>query len=251
MKKFLLLSVVLGVSVPVWAQVNNNQVQWGVDNSFAAGAPTVISNMPTVVNDTAKTQDNLMPDGQPIFDINPYEDAQPILEQVQLENINISDKTMPMAQPTSTVRPMPAVQSTPTVQSMQGGGLFPELEKAQPQQKKQGSDAIKLIIDKVKIIQPALNGHAFCVGTLTMENNLNIRVQKMDLTLNYGGLDIPVNYANVSSLGGTQTQNIAWVGEFCNSMLSIPKIMVKSCIVGTLTREQCQSKIEYKPIENK
>lgn len=232
MKKFLLLSAVLGVSVPALAQVNANSVQWGVDNSFAAGAPTVISNMPTVVNDTAKTQDNLMPDGQPIFDVNPFEGAK-------------QEPTQPLYVPAVDANP------TPTNVSVSGGGLFPELGNMRAPQEKRGAEAIKLIIDDVSIVQPALNGHAFCIGTLTMENNLNIRVQKMDLILNYGGLDVPVNFANVSPQGGKQTQDIAWLGEFCNSMLSIPQITVKSCVASTLTREQCQSKIEYKPIENK
>ncbi len=231
MKKFLLLSTLFGISVPVLAQVNNNQVQWGIDNTFAAGAQVIPSDMPTAVDGTAKIIDNIMPDGQPIFDVNPFEDrgapAQPIKA--------------------------PVIEANPTPASgvVQGGGLFPELGNTGAVQEKRGSEAIKLIIDDVSIVQPALNGHAFCIGTLTMENNLNIRVQKMDLVLNYGGLDVPVNFANVSPLGGKQTQDIAWLGEFCNSMLSIPQITVKSCVASTLSREQCQSKIEYQPIESK
>ena len=89
------------------------------------------------------------------------------------------------------------------------------------------------------------------MGTLTLENNLNIRIQRMDLNMNYGGLNVPVSFANIAPLGGTQTQDIAWAGTYCNSMLSIPQITVKSCVASTLTREQCQSKIEYKSIENK
>lgn len=231
MKKFLLFSALMGLSVPALAQVNADTLQWGVDNAFVAGAPGLSAEVPTAVNGTAKTQDNVMPD-RPVFDVNPFEEAK-------------QDSNWPLYVPAEKNNP------TPTKVPASGGGLFPELGSAEAPQEKRGSEAIKLIIDDVSIVQPALNGHAFCTGTLTMENNLNIRVQKMDLILNYGGLDVPVSFANVSPQGGKQTQDIAWLGEFCNSMLSIPQITVKSCVASTLTRAQCQSKIEYKPIENK
>ena len=237
MKKFLLFSALMGLSVPALAQVNADTLQWGVDNAFVAGAPGLSAEVPTAVNGTAKTQDDVMLDEQ-------------IFEGVSLEEVRQvegakQDSNWPLYVPAEKNNP------TPTKVPASGGGLFPELGSAEAPQEKRGSEAIKLIIDDVSIVQPALNGHAFCTGTLTMENNLNIRVQKMDLILNYGGLDVPVSFANVSPQGGKQTQDIAWLGEFCNSMLSIPQITVKSCVASTLTRAQCQSKIEYKPIENK
>ena len=215
MKKFLLLSAVLGLSIPVFAQVNNEQLQWGIGETFSVDLGKGDSGDPVAANEIAKMPANTFLEGQDIF----------------------NEKKV--AQPT------PSVSRT-----TQSGGLFPELGSVHSKQEKRGAEVIKLIIDDVKIIQPALNGHAFCLGTLTMENNLDVRIQKMELTLNYGGLDVPVSYSNIPPLGGKQTQNIAWLGDYCNSMLSIPQINVKMCVASTLSREQCQSKIEYKPIEN-
>lgn len=236
MKKFLLFSALMGLSVPALAQVNADTLQWGVDNAFIAGVPSLSAEVPTAVNGTAKTQDDAT-SGEQVFEGVSLEGAR------QVEGVK-QDPNWPLYVPAEKNNP------TPTKVPASGGGLFPELGNAGAPQEKRGAEAIKLIIDDVSIVQPALKGHAFCIGTLTMENNLNVRVQKMNLILNYGGLDVPVNFSNVSPQGGKKTQDIAWLGEFCNSMLSIPQITVKSCVASTLTREQCQSKIEYKPIEN-
>lgn len=225
MKKFLLLSAILGLSVPALAQVNGKQVQWGVDNAFATDVP----NKPLA--GTERPEIMKLTDGQ-VFEVNSFGEAK-------------REPTQPLYVPTENVNP------TPTNAPASGGGLFPELGNAVATQEKRGTESIQLIIDDVNIVQPALNGHAFCMGTLTLENNLNIRIQRMDLNMNYGGLNVPVSFANIAPLGGTQTQDIAWAGTYCNSMLSIPQITVKSCVASTLTREQCQSKIEYKSIENK
>lgn len=231
MKKFLLLSVMLGMSVPSFAQIDGGQVQWGIDNSFVGGASIEPSNATFDADRTTKTTNNNMP--RQMGDVDPFSNT-PLREAKKADSNNI------VATPTlaPTPKPMP-------------GGLFPELGNSQTQQQEETSQIMKLIIDDVQIVQPPLNGHAFCMGTLTLENNLNVRVKEMSLSLNYGGLNVPVSYSNVSPLGGTQTQDIAWAGRFCNSMLDIPQITVKSCVASTLTKEQCQAKIEYKPIENK
>ena len=235
MKKFLLFCAGLGLSASVCAQINNEQGQWGVDNAFAADISVDTFYKPISGDEAIKTENNLMPDVKPLFDVDPFAGAK--------QNQQLGEKNV------NTVKNV--VQPTPQALPEKKGVLFPELGDTQSKQQKDGASVIKLIIDDVRIVQPPLNGNAFCRGTLIMENQLNVRVQKMDLNLNYGGLDVPVSFANVAPLGGTQKQAIAWIGTYCNSMLSIPQITVKACAVSTLSREACQSMLEYQPIENK
>ena len=234
MKKFLLLSAVLGLSVPAFAQMNNTGVL-GADTSLMAEIPSPSSDTFNVGGDMSDTtlRGNLTQEKQPIFDVDPFGGAPLALKQVQ------NKKEDNVARPTANVQPI------------SGRGLFPELGDAQPQQKQQGSESIKLIIDDVSIVQPAFNGMAFCMGTMTLENNLNIRIQQLDVVLNYGGLDVPLSFSDISPLGGTKTEKIAWATDYCNSMLDVPEVTVKTCVASTLTKAQCQSKLQYKPIESK
>ncbi|MBR5129747.1 MAG: hypothetical protein IKV03_00785 [Alphaproteobacteria bacterium] len=163
------------------------------------------------------------------------------------DTVESASNTLVAPAPTASVKSSVATSGT-----LQGGGLFPELgSDVEHQKKERGSEKILLIIDNVKIVQPALNGRAFCMGTMTLQNDLNIRLQKIDLNMNYGGLDVPLSFSDVSPLGGTQTRKIGWAGSFCDSMLSVPKMEVTSCIARTLSKEQCQAKLQYKPIEGK
>lgn len=226
MKKFLLLSAVLGLSIPAFAQMNNDF--WDVEDPFAVKAPSNTFNVDNEMVKT-KTTNGLTQANQPTFDVDPFGGTQ----------------LKPKQMPESDVQP---VVKTPSVQ---GGGLFPELGETQSKQKPQGSESIKLIIDKVRIVQPAFNGMAFCMGKMTLENNLNVRIQKLDVTLNYGGLDVPLSFVDIPALGGTKTEDIAWATDYCNSMLDVPRMTVTTCVASTLTKEQCQAKLQYKPIEGK
>lgn len=229
MKKFLLLSAVLGLSMPAFAQINNDF--WDVEDPFVVKAPTTSSNTLNVENEMVgtKTMNDSTRTNQPIFDVDPFGGTQLKPKQTQ-DSGGQSAVQMPL---------------------VPEGNLFPELGDTQPKKKSKGSESIKLIIDKVKIVQPAFNGLAFCMGTMTLENNLNVRIQKLDVTLNYGGLDVPLSFTDIPALGGTKTEDIAWATDYCNSMLDVPRMTVTACVASTLTKEQCQDRLQYKPIEGK
>lgn len=139
-----------------------------------------------------------------------------------------------------------AAQAAP---APQGGGLFPELGQSAGNSAVSGnSGLIHLIIDKVTVINPAMEGVSVCSGTLTVENQTAVRISRLNLTLRYGTLDVPVSFGGVAPLGGRQTQSIAWAGENCNHMLSVPTITVQSCAAGPMSLAECQNKLKYMPI---
>lgn len=162
---------------------------------------------------------------------------------------NIPTAVTPQAVPVQGQNPQSAV--APTQRAPQGGGLFPELGNANPSAKEEASsEAIYLIINDVTIVQPAFGGIAFCTGTMTAENKMNVTLRDLRLSLKYGSLDVPLGFAGVAPYGGKQTQPIAWAGENCKNMLDIPQITVLACSAPGISKTECEGKIKYKPIRN-
>lgn len=132
-------------------------------------------------------------------------------------------------------------------------GLFPELNGGKAganarQQENKDAGMIRLIIDEVSIVNPPLNGISFCVGKMTVENQMNVSIRTLEIFAQYGTLSVPVAFSNVAANGGKQEQSIAFAGENCNSMLNVPRITVRTCVAGNLNDQGCQQRIKYVPI---
>lgn len=137
--------------------------------------------------------------------------------------------------------------------NLTSNGLFPELNKGgsgNNGQRPEHQDAgmIRLIIDDVSIVNPPLNGIAFCVGKMRVENQMNVNIRTLEIFAQYGNLSVPVAFSNVPANGGTQEQSIAFAGENCNSLLNVPRITVRTCVAGNLNDQGCQQRIKYVPI---
>jgi len=171
---------------------------------------------------------------------------------VQSQNIgslpfNIPTAVTPTRSPVAEQNPA----STQTPQRVpQGGGLFPELANVDTSSKQNASsEAIYLVVNDVTIVQPAFNGIAFCTGTMTAENQMNVTLRELSVSLRYGSLDVPLSFGSVPPYGGKQTQPIAWAGENCKNMLDVPQMTVLSCVAPGISKVECEGKIKYRPIE--
>ncbi len=127
-------------------------------------------------------------------------------------------------------------------------GLFPELGTGNAEKDSQSAETIYLVINDVTIVQPAFGGIAFCTGTMTVENQMNVTLRQLDVSLRYGSLDVPLSFSSVLPNGGTQTQPIAWAGENCKNMLDVPQMTVLECVAPGVSKSGCESKIKYAPI---
>lgn len=148
--------------------------------------------------------------------------------------------------------PMGALLVSSIVCAQEAGNLFPELRRAtgSVQKVRDGKDAglIRLVVNDVQIINPPLGGVSLCQGTLTAENNTNVTLEALSLSLTYGALPVPVQFGGVPAYGN-QTKSMAFAGENCKNLLNVPQIKVENCVAGPMSLAECESKLKYVPIE--
>lgn len=117
-----------------------------------------------------------------------------------------------------------------------------------PHQNNKNSGKFRLLPDNLEIVTPPVRGFAYCFGDLTLENQTGVDLKQMKLKLKFGGVSIPVTFSGVPNKG-TQTKSIGSAGNSCQSFSGVPSITVESCQAGPWGPGDCQSKIQYVPIQ--
>lgn len=117
-----------------------------------------------------------------------------------------------------------------------------------PRQSNKNSGKFRLLPDNLEIVTPPVRGFAYCFGDLTLENQTGVDLKQMKLKLKFGGVSIPVTFSGVPNKG-SQTKSIGSAGNSCQSFSGVPSITVESCQAGSWGSGECQSKIQYIPIQ--
>ena len=102
-------------------------------------------------------------------------------------------------------------------------------------------------MEAVKAVIPPGANNSYCFGRIKFSSTFRQPVQELSVVITYGPYPTPYNIHNLVA-DSEQTGVLTLVGAACQSIMDMPELEVKKCVIDGIPEDKCKSSVSFLPL---
>ena len=123
----------------------------------------------------------------------------------------------------------------------------PEVAQVEEDVTEDDEQSIVIYMEAARAVIPPGMNNSYCFGRIKFSNGFRKPVQELSVVVTYGAYSTPYNVRNLLP-EVEQTGVLGLVGEACQSIMEMPDLEIKRCVIEGVPEDKCKSKVSFLPL---